>query len=123
MIKDSELTNKIIQCIIKVHSALGPGFLESIYRRSLVIEMQNNEIQVEEEKEIPVYYFKQLVGIHRIDIMVENKIILELKTVEKLGKVHYSQLRSYLKAANLNIGLLVNFTDLKADFRRVEIES
>ena len=81
------LTDVIIKCIIQVHKTLGPGFLENIYRKSLLIELQNNNIntetETETEKEIKIYYQNNEVGVHRLDIMVENEIIVELKTVEK----------------------------------------
>ena len=114
------LTEKIIECIIEVHHKLGPGFLESIYRNALLIELRKQGLNVEAEKDIHVHYTGAVVGTHRLDILVENEIIVELKTVERLGKAHYSQLRSYLKAAGLSVGILVNFAGYSADFRRVE---
>ena len=116
------LTQTILQCIITVHQTLGPGFLEIIYHRALVIELIGHELTVETEKEIVIYYQGQEVDQHRLDILVENKVIIELKTVEELSKAHYAQLRSYLKATGVKVGLLVNFAKEKADFRRVELE-
>jgi GxxExxY protein len=77
---------------------------------------------VEVEKEIVVYYDDREVGRHRLDILVEGQIILELKTVEALSKAHYAQVRSYLKAARIGIGFLINFSDALADFRRIEAQ-
>ncbi len=77
-------------------------------------------LQVETEKEVIIYYEGEEVGKHRLDILVENRVIVELKTVEDLSKAHYAQVRSYLKATNLRIGFLVNFAGHKADFRRIE---
>ena len=114
-------TNIIIRCIINVHKELGPGFIESIYRNSLLIELASVGLNVEEEKEVRIFYKGKNVGIHRIDILVENHIIIELKTVESLSKAHYSQIRSYLKATGLKLGILVNFSNEKADFRRIEM--
>jgi len=119
--KEDDLTNKIIKCIIQVHKTLGPGFLESIYRKSLLIELHNNNINAETEKEIKIYYQDYEVGLHRLDIVVENEAIVELKTVEKLNKAHYAQIKSYLKATGLQRGLLVNFAEDKADFRRIDL--
>ena len=116
------LTERIIQCIIKVHQTLGPGFLESIYRRAMVIELTKQELTVETEKGIVVYYEGEEVGRHRLDILIENKVIVELKTVEELSKAHYAQVRSYLKATGRKVAILVNFAKEKADFRRVELE-
>jgi len=117
-----KLTELIIQSIIRVHQILGPGFLESIYRKALMIELMKQELNVETEKEAVVYYEAEEVGRHRLDIVVGDRIIIELKTVEELSKAHYAQVRSYLKATGLKIGLLVNFAKEKADFRRIEIE-
>ena len=117
-----KLTELIIQSIIRVHQILGPGFLESIYRKALMIELMKQELNVETEKEAVVYYEAEEVGRHRLDIVVEDRVIIELKTVEELSKAHYAQVRSYLKATGLKIGLLVNFAKEKADFRRIEIE-
>src|SRR3989338_7175798 len=113
-------TELIIQSIIRVHQILGPGFLESIYRKALMIELRKQGLNV--EKETVVYYEAEEVGRHRLDIVVEDRVIIELKTVEELSKAHYAQVRSYLKATGLKIGLLVNFAKEKADFRRIEIE-
>ena len=114
------LTERIIPCIIKVHQTLGPGFLESIYRNALIIELDRFGLRAKMEKAIPVYYEGTEVGRHRLDILVEDVVILELKTVEHLGKSHYAQIRSYLKASGLKVGMLVNFAKDRADFRRVE---
>lgn len=118
---DDELTQKIIRCIIQVHSTLGPGFLESVYRKAMLIEGKAAGLRIETEKEIAVRYQGVLVGTHRLDLLVEAKVIVELKTVEALNGVHYAQIRSYLKAADLELGLLVNFSKQRADYRRVGI--
>ena len=117
---DEELTGNIIECIIAVHQTLGPGFLESIYRRALLIEMRKKGLAAETEKEVIIYYDDEEVGRHRLDILAEDRVVVELKTVESLSKAHYAQVRSYLKATDLELGLLVNFAGEKADFRRVE---
>ncbi|MEM9353227.1 MAG: GxxExxY protein [Planctomycetota bacterium] len=115
-----QITERIIQAVIRVHRTLGPGFLERVYHNALVIELTKQGLIVESEKEITVYYEAEPVGAHRLDLLVEEAVIVELKTVEKLAGVHYSQLRSYLRAAQLDIGLLVNLAAEKADYRRVE---
>ena len=114
-----KLTNTIIGCIIKVHQSLGPGFLENVYRRALMIELAKSGLHAETEKEILVLYEGQEVGRHRLDILVEATVIIELKTVDELARIHYFQLKSYLKASRLSLGILVNFAKEKADFRRV----
>lgn len=114
------LTESIIEAIIAVHRALGPGFLESMYQRALVIELQRRGLAVTSEMEVPITYQGQLVGRHRLDLIINDSVILELKTVEDLSKAHYAQVRSYLKATGLPVALLVNFSKEKADFRRIE---
>ena len=120
--QEDKLTETIIQCIIKVHQTLGPGFLESVYRRALLVEIKKRNLSAETEKEIVVYYEGVEVGRHRLDILVEDKVIVELKTVDELGKAHYAQVRSYLKATALRVAILVNFSKEKADFRRIEAQ-
>ena len=115
-----KVTHLIIDCIITVHQTLGPGFLESVYRRALVIELRKRGLQVEVEKEIVVFYDGQEIGRHRLDLVVNAAVILELKTVEDLAQAHYAQARSYLKATGIKLALLVNFAKEKADFRRIE---
>lgn len=120
--QEDKLTEAIIQCMIKVHQTLGPGFLESVYRKALLIEMTKRNLGAQNEKEVIIYYDGEEVGRHRLDILVEGKVIVELKTVEELSKAHYAQVRSYLKATDLAVALLVNFAKEKADFRRIEAE-
>lgn len=115
-----ELTARVIQCIILVHQTLGPGFLESIYRNALRIELRRQNLATESEKLVVIYYDGYEVGRHRLDLLVERQLILELKTVQALGSAHYAQVRSYLKATNLHIALLINFAPHRADFRRIE---
>jgi GxxExxY protein len=114
------LTERIIQCVMTVHRVLGPGFLESVYRNALLIELRKSGLHVDHEREIRVFYDGQEVGLHRLDILVERQVILELKTVERLGAQHYAQVKSYLRATGLRKALLVNFSKERSDFRRVE---
>jgi GxxExxY protein len=120
--RKEELTEKIINACINVHKELGPGFLESIYHNALKIELEKLNLAFESEKEVKVKYLGVEVGVHRIDLLVEDEIVVELKTVEDLNKKYYAQVRSYLKAFNKEIGLLVNFADFTIDVRRVELE-
>jgi GxxExxY protein len=117
-----ELTDKIINACINVHKELGPDFLENIYHNALLIEMKEQNIAFESEKEVIISYDGAQVGIHKIDLFIDNEIVLELKTVEDLNKKHYAQVRSYLKALNKQVGLLVNFWSYQLDVRRVELE-
>ena len=118
--KHEALTDQIIGCIVKVHRTLGPGFVEAIYRRALVIELRRCKMHIEAEKEVAVFYEGELVGTHRMDLVVNNAVILELKAVPELVVAHYEQLRSYLRASGLDVGLLVNFGRERSDFRRIE---
>jgi GxxExxY protein len=106
---DEKLTYKIRGVLFKVHSKLGPGFREETYKRALVIELRKQGLHVEVEKEFDIKYDDQIIDRFRLDILVERKIILELKAVDQILKVHDSQLLSYLKATGLRIGLLANF--------------
>ena len=115
----ADATPRVIYCIIRVHQILGPGFVESVYRRALLIELRKQRLRTETEKEIVVYYDEFEVGRHRLDLLVNGQVIVELKTVEFLSKAHYAQIRSYLKATGLRTGLLVNFASERADFRRI----
>jgi len=114
------LTYSIIEAVIKVHSVLGPGFVESIYHRALVIELRERGLAVEHEVEVEIEYDAQLVGRHRLDLVVDRQVVVELKTVEELGRAHYAQVRSYLRATGLPVALLINFSKEKADYRRIE---
>jgi GxxExxY protein len=116
-----DLTDKIISACINVHKGLGPCFLESIYHNTLKIELERQKLVFESEKEVKVNYCDIEVGIHKIDLFIEGEIAVELKTVEDLSKKYYAQVRSYIKALNREVGLLVNFADFTLDVRRVEL--
>ena len=107
---DNELTYTIIGCALKVHSKLGPGLLESVYQKALMIELDNACLLAEEEVPLEVIYDGSNLGIgFCIDILVENEVILELKSVPALEKVHFKQLQTYIKLSNKPIGYLINF--------------
>ena len=105
----NELTNRIIKCFYKVYNTLGYGFLEKVYEKALFIELNKIELKVETQKPIKVYYDKQVIGDYYADIMVNDIVILELKAVEILCEQHELQLINYLKATNIEFGLLLNF--------------
>ena len=107
--KHQDLTSKIIECAYKVHNTLGFGFLEAVYQNALLIELQKAGLRAEKEKKIQVYYDNQLVGDYLADIIVEDKVILELKSVKDLHDAHSAQLINYLKATGIEVGLLINF--------------
>ena len=114
-----ELSSKVIGAAIEVHRELGPGFLESIYEEALKVELSRRRLYHESQKEIKIEYFDVAVGLHRLDLIVENIIIIELKAVKEFADIHFAQLRSYLKATGLKVGLLLNFAKPTLDIRRV----
>lgn len=119
---DREITSGIISCAIKVHKQLGPGLLESAYEACLAHEMAKAGIGYEQQKPMPVIYDDlRLDAGYRVDLFVENKVIVELKAVEMLNDVHLAQVMTYLRLANCRFGLLINFnvTLLKDGIRRV----
>ena len=116
-----KLVNKVIGCCIRVHKELGPGFLESVYHRALEVELAENDIPFESEKEVAISFRGHFVGDHRLDFLIDGELVVELKTVERLGRDHYAQVRSYLKAVRQRKpGLLINFASFTLDVRRVE---
>ncbi len=104
-----DLTEKIIGAFYKVYNELGSGFLEKVYQNALYFELQSMGLDVVAQKPIKVYYFDKLVGEYFADIIVKDTVILELKAVEYLLEEHEYQLLNYLKATNIEIGLLLNF--------------
>ena len=117
--KYEELTRKIIGCAMQVHSTLGNGFQEVIYQRCLAIEFIENEVSFQRELEMPIFYHNQQVGTRRVDFLVENKIMVELKALVLLEDVHLAQAINYLEAYNLEVGLLINFGAKSLEFKRL----
>ena len=115
---DAELTRSIIGTAFEVHNVLGVGFLEKVYQNALVKELRLRGCQFEAEVKIPVYYKSVLVGDYYADILVEGRIILELKAVIKLTGKHEAQLLNYLKATGHKIGLLINFGSDRVEVKR-----
>lgn len=114
-----DLSRRIIGAAIAVHTDLGPGFPESVYEEALKVQMCLQEIGFESQKEIAVEYLGVEVGRHRLDLVVEDTIIVELKVVTELADIHFAQLRSYLKATDLQVGLLLNFAKPTLEVKRV----
>ena len=104
-----DLTYKVIGCAMKVHSYLGNGFQEVIYQRALAIEMTNQGVSFEREIEMPIFYDNQNIGSRRVDFIVANEIIVELKAIIQLEDVHLAQGLNYLVAYKMDKGLLINF--------------
>ncbi len=117
-----ELSNIVIGLAIKVHKNLGPGLLESSYKECLYYEITKAGLQVEKEKPMPLIYEEVKLDIgYRLDIIVENKLVIEIKSVEVLNDVHLAQILTYLKLSNSKLGLLINFNVklLKDGIKRV----
>jgi GxxExxY protein len=113
------LTEKIIGCAMKVHQVLGNGFQEVIYQRALKIEMNGCGLNFQRELSMPVYYKGNSIGTRRVDFFVEEKIIVEIKAVNNLENVHFTQAKNYLEAYNTEIGLLMNFGSPSLQFHRL----
>jgi GxxExxY protein len=107
----SEITEKIIEASYKVYNALGFGFLEKVYENALSYEIGNSGLQVDQQKPLIVYYDRKIVGEYYADLLVEGKVIIEVKSVKKLIDIHEIQLLNYLKGINLKVGLLINFNE------------
>ena len=105
----NRLTQKIIGCAIEVHKQLGPGLLESVYEAALCIEFEEINIRFERQKSLAVNYKNRSIGEFRVDILVKNIVVLELKSVERHDPLFEAQLLSYLKSDNYRVGLLINF--------------
>jgi GxxExxY protein len=103
------LIERVIGCCICVHRALGPGLLENIYARAVCIELRREGIEFEREREVPVFYRDQLLCHQRLDIVVANQLILELKSTERLSAVNDAQIVNYMRLLKVRAGLLVNF--------------
>lgn len=110
----NEISSKIIKAAIRVHRELGPGLLESVYQACMLIELKIIGLKVQSEVTLPVVYRKQEVEgqLFRLDLLVENQIIVELKSVAKIDPVHKKQLLTYLRLAEKPLGLLINFNEL-----------
>ena len=114
-----DLSYQIMGAIFEVHKELGPGFLESVYEKALLLELTSRGMKVDVEKIFDLIYKGKKVGTHRLDLIVEDKIVVELKTVERFAPHHTAQLLSYLKASGHRLGILVNFSRTKVESRRV----
>ena len=120
--KYADITGKIIGCAMKVHSKLGNGFQEVIYQRALSIEMNKQGLSFVREQEKIIYYDEVEIGTRRVDFMVADKVLVELKAQTELTDSHYAQTINYLEAFRLEIGLLINFGAKSLQFKRFTIE-
>jgi GxxExxY protein len=118
ILRHSEITDQIIAAAIQVHRQLGPGFLESIYEEALAVEFALSGIQFIRQHPVPLFYRDHQIGEHRLDFLVEGKIVVELKAVSHIEDIHFAIGRSYLKATNLQDGLLFNFATAPLTIKR-----
>jgi GxxExxY protein len=114
----NDLTYQINGAIFEVSRTLGSGFLEKVYENALIIELRKRKIKAENQVPIKVRYKNTVVGEYFADIIVQDKVILELKAIEHLSKLHEAQILNYLKATGIQVGLLVNFKHPKAEIKR-----
>jgi GxxExxY protein len=113
------LTEQIIGAAIEVHRRLGPGFLESVYEKALIIELKKRGLAVKDQVEFLIHYDNEEVGRHRLDLVVEDTIVVELKATRNLDEIFFAIVRSYLKAAGRKHGLLLNFAKVTLEVKRV----
>jgi len=119
MLSQQDLTGRIIGAAIAVHKELGPGFLESIYESALCVEFDAQGISYERQKVISIMYRDKVVGEHRLDVLVAGTVVVELKAIHALEDIHFSIVRSYLKALKLECGLILNFATMPLTIKRV----
>lgn len=113
-----ELTGKIIAAAIEVHRELGPGFLESVYEGALIVELRRVGLHVEPQREIVILYRRVDVGQHRLDLLVEDLIVVELKAVRSIDPIHFAVVKAQLKAARRHHGLILNFAKITLEVKR-----
>jgi GxxExxY protein len=118
-LEHEQLTERIIGAAIEVHRRLGPGFLESIYEKALSIELERRGLRLERQVEVPILYHGVPVGLHILDMIVESTIVVELKAIKDFEDIHFSILRSYLRAVGREHGLLLNFAKVTLEMKRV----
>jgi GxxExxY protein len=116
--KSEDITRKIIAAAYRVYNTLGFGFLESVYKKAIIIELSKGDLKVEEEKPLKVYYDDHVVGDFYVDLFVEDEIVVELKSVQHLAKEHEVQLVNYLNGIKKDVGLLINFGPSGAQVKR-----
>jgi GxxExxY protein len=113
------LSGRIIEAAIEVHRQLGPGFLESVYESAMKVALRHRGIVYHPQHEVTVIFEGEEVGVHRLDLVVEGEIVVELKAIKALEEIHFAQVKSYLKASRLGVGLLMNFNAPKLVIKRV----
>ena len=121
-LQDEELSQEIIGAAIEVHRSLGPGFLESLYEEALCIELDNLGIPYERQKTLEIRYRDHKIGKHRLDLLIASKLVVELKAVKEIEPIHFTIVRSYVKASNATSGIILNFSTMPLTIKRVGME-
>lgn len=121
-LEHAALTERIIGAAIEVHRRLGPGYLESIYENALVIELNKRGLEAKQQWPVQITYDGQVVGDHRLDLLVEGTIVVELKCIKTFDDIHFAIVKSYLRATNMHHGLLLNFSRTTLQIKRVIAE-
>jgi len=116
--KYADITRRIIGCALRVHKYFGLGFKEEVYEKSLLMELRKEGLKCSSQQTEDIYYHEQLVGQARLDILVEDKVLLELKAVSELDKACYNRIMNYLKVFKIDVGLLLNFGRQSLEFKR-----
>ena len=119
MIYEKEISDKLIDCAFEVHKTLGYGFLEKVYENSLKYELNDNGLKAVQQSQIDVFYKNRIAGEYRLDLLVEDKVIIELKAEKQYNQKHEAQLINYLKATKIKVGYLINFGKYKLEFKRL----
>jgi GxxExxY protein len=113
------LSGQIIEAAICVHRELRPGFLKSVYESAMKVALRNRGILFDSQRDVKVFFEGEEVGMHRLDLLVEDQIVVELKAVKAFEDIHFAQVKSYLKATRRSVGLLLNFNETKLVIKRV----
>ncbi len=122
---DTETTDRILRCGVEVHRALGPGLFENVYESAMCVELEANNIPFRRQVAVPLLYRGQIISEHRVDLIVDDKVLVEIKSVDRLAPIHMTQLLTYLRVTSLHVGLLLNFNSptLRAGVRRVVLNA
>ena len=115
----ADLTDRIIGCAVKVHKALGPGFVESVYENALAIEMSEQGIPFQQQLQVQLTYSGHVVGLHRLDMLVDDKVVVELKAKEQISESDRATTLSYLKATSKSLALIINFGKPRVEIKRL----
>ncbi|QTA78885.1 GxxExxY domain-containing protein [Desulfonema limicola] len=116
---NNPITHTIIGCAMAVHNNLGTGFLEVIYQRALTIEMQMHGLEFLREHKMPIFYHNTKIGSRRVDFLVAQQVMVEIKAVRQMDDIHLAQALNYLKVFNIETGLLINFGGTRLEYKRL----